>query len=90
MQAGPPIVELVLTREEFDRGYLTWGGACCSCHSYRLIRELDDGRLLVEGVPSQESICQIEEWIAASAREAWRKYGGKPVGKDRPRRGRRK
>ena len=41
------IREMIVAREEFDRGYLTWGGACCSCQSYRLIRELDDGRLLV-------------------------------------------
>lgn len=83
---GSPIIELIVTREEFDRGYLTWGGACCDCSSYKLIRELPDGRLLVLGRVSQEPTCQIEEWIAASAREAWRMYGGKPVGKDRRRR----
>jgi len=89
VNSGLPIIELIVTREEFDRGYLTWGGAYCDCSSYKLIRELPDGRLLVLGRVSQDPTCQIEEWIAASARESSRKYGGKPDGKDR-KRGRRK
>lgn len=57
MQNCTPIIELIVTRDEFDRGYLIWGGACCTCHGYKLIRELPDGRLLVKGCVSQEPTC---------------------------------
>jgi len=68
VNSGLPHIELIVTREQFDLGYLTWGGECCDCSSYKLIRDLPDGRLIVLGRVSQDPTCQIEEWFAASAR----------------------
>ena len=65
---GLPVTELILTREEFDRGYLTWGGACCDCSSYKLIRELPDGRLLALGRVSDEPTCEIKQGNGVGAR----------------------
>jgi hypothetical protein len=81
--------ELTISRDQFDRGFLTWGGACCTRLPYKLIRELPDGRLLVRGRPSQEPANETErrtvemgeaDRVRAESKAADNAAAGKPVG----------
>lgn len=65
VNGGVGYVDQVLTREQFERGAIVWGGACCQRRPYELLKELPDGRVLARGLVNQEPTCEIERQIVA-------------------------